>query len=241
MLRVLLAFVFIGTLLFGSSAQSITIQEFTQQGNGDVYLKMVIEEKNSPRERYDIQLFSSFNGGNFQRLAIDRDNVPPGQPVIFTLKPSDLGGTGTQLQLKVEIEASTFPLVVRADSKVKTGKSLQASWTGYNVNGPYRVELIDDLDRAVTLAEENGTSMSRALDDDIDKGSYTLRVTPANNREAYGEAQIRVVGGSKVLLIAAPIVVGGGAAAYFLLGGDPEPDPPVEGLPGPPNTPTTSN
>ncbi|MEQ8880530.1 MAG: hypothetical protein RLQ12_12895 [Cyclobacteriaceae bacterium] len=228
---------FLISFLFLSSAlsQNIIIRDgdFKQQDNGDIYLRMVIEQKNSPRERYYVKLFGSFNGGNFKQLSVNRNDVAPGEPVIFTLTPSDLGGTGAQLQLKVEIEATTFPLVVRGDSKVKKGKNLVASWTGYNSNGPYKVELIDDLDRGITLAEENGTSINRTLDKDIEKGSYTLRVTPGNNREAYGEMAIKVAGGLNPLFIIAPVALGGGAAAYLVLGGGGEEDP--KGLPDPPN------
>ncbi|MBV6642205.1 MAG: hypothetical protein KI791_15915 [Cyclobacteriaceae bacterium] len=230
MLRSLHTF-FIAVLFLSSAfAQNIIIRDgdFKQQDNGDIYLRMVIEQKNSPRERYFVKLFGSFNGGNFQQLSVNRSDVAPGEPVIFTLTPSDLGGTGSQLQLKVEIEATTFPLVVRGDSKVKKGKNLVASWTGYNSSGPYRVELIDDMDRAITLAEENGTSINRALDKDIEKGSYTLRVTP-RNREAYGEMAVKVAGGVNPLFIIAPVALGGGAAALILL------KPEEEGLPDPPS------
>ncbi len=240
MLRHLLAYLLIACSLSPVFSQSIIINQgegdFKQLDNGDVYLRMRIAQKNSPRERYNIKLFSSLNGGEFKPLSVTRSDVAPGEPVIFNLKPSDLGGTGTELQLKVEIEASVFPLVVRADNKVKKGKTITASWSGYNTNGPYRVELIDNIDRAITLAEENGTSMTRQLDKDIDSGIYTLRVTPSNNREAYGETQIKVSGGSPILWIAAPVVLGGGAAAYFLLGGEDEPDEPG-GLPEPPDFP----
>ena len=234
MLRSLHTFFFTFLFLSCALSQNIIIRDgdFKQQDNGDIYLRMVIEQKNSPRERYFVKLFASFNGGNFQQLSVNRDDVAPGEPVIFTLTPSDLGGTGSQLQLKVEIEATTFPLVVRGDSKVKKGKNLVASWTGYNSSGPYRVELIDNMDRAITLAEENGTSINRTLDKDIEKGSYTLRVTP-RNREAYGEMAIKVAGGLNPLFIIAPVALGGGAAAYLGLGGGGEEDP--QGLPDPPN------
>ncbi len=226
------------TVLFLSSAtaQNIVIRDgdFKQQDNGDIYLRMVVEQKNSPRERYNVKLFSSFNGGNFQQMSISRNDVAPGEPLIFTLSPSDLGGTGTQLQLKIEIEATTFPLVVRGESKFKQGKNIVASWTGYNSSGPYRVELIDDMDRAITLAEENGTSINTVLDKDIEKGSYTLRVTP-RDREAYGEMAVKIAGGVNPLFIIAPAALGAGAAAYLVLGGDPSP-PPQEGLPDPPGT-----
>lgn len=234
MLRSLHTF-FIAVLFLSSAfAQNIIIRDgdFKQQDNGDIYLRMVIEQKNSPRERYFVKLFGSFNGGNFQQLSVNRSDVAPGEPVIFTLTPSDLGGTGSQLQLKVEIEATTFPLVVRGDSKVKKGKNLVASWTGYNSSGPYRVELIDDMDRAITLAEENGTSINRALDKDIEKGSYTLRVTP-RNREAYGEMAVKVAGGVNPLFIIAPVALGGGAAALILLKPEEE-----DGLPDPPSVDT---
>ena len=238
MLRSLHTFFISFLLLSATTAQNIIIRDgdFKQQDNGDIYLRMTIEQKNSPRERYFIRLFGSFNGGNFQPLSVNRDDVAPGEPVIFTLTPSDLGGTGSQLQLKVEIEATTFPLVVRGDSKVKKGKNLVASWTGYNSNGPYKVELIDNLDRAITLAEENGTSVNRVLDKDIEKGSYTLRVTPGNNREAYGEMAVKVAGGLNPLFIIAPVALGGGAAAYLVLGGGDDEEP--SGLPDPPGTDT---
>ena len=235
MLRSLHTFFFTFLFLSFALSQDIIIRDgdFKQQDNGDIYLRMTIEQKNSPRERYFIRLFGSFNGGNFQQLSVNRNDVAPGDPVIFTLTPSDLGGTGSQLQLKVEIEATTFPLVVRGDNKVKKGKNLVASWTGYNSSGPYKVELIDNLDRAITLAEENGTTVNRALDKDIEKGSYTLRVTPGNNREAYGEMAVKVVGGLNPLFIIAPVALGGGAAAYLVLGGGGEPEP--DGLPDPPS------
>jgi len=239
MLRSLHTFFIICLFLSVATAQNIIIRDgdFKQQDNGDVYLRMVIEQKNSPRERYNVKLFSSFNGGNFKQLSLNRNDVAPGEPLIFTLSPADLGGTGSQLQLKVEVEATTFPLVVRGENKVKKGKNLVASWTGYNSNGPYKVELIDDMDRAITLAEENGTSVNRTLDKDIEKGSYTLRVTPGNNREAYGEMAIRIAGGLNPLLIIAPVALGGGAAAFLILGGGGE-DPEVEGLPDPPSVDT---
>ncbi|XOV93143.1 MAG: hypothetical protein ACFHWX_00240 [Bacteroidota bacterium] len=239
MLRPLLSLLSFTLFLSFTFAQDIIIRDgdFREEGNG-VYLRMTIQQKNSPRERYNIVLYSSRDGGNFQKLSVGRTDVAPGEPVIFTLSPEDIGGAASQLQLKVEIEASTFPLVVRADSKVKKGKGLLASWTGFNTNGPYKVELIDNMDRAITIAEENGTSANILLDKDLDKGNYTLRVTPGNNREAYGEAKLKIAGGLNPLLIIAPVALGGGAAAYFLLGPT-KPDDPEE-LPTPPDTPPTN-
>ncbi|CAN0000354.1 unnamed protein product, partial [Chrysoparadoxa australica] len=176
-----------------------------------------------------------FDGGNFQRLSVSKNDVSPDEPVTFNLSPSDLGGNGTQLQIRVEIEATTFPLTVSGDNKVKPGKQLSVRWQGYNVDGPFKVELINSFDK-IMIGEENSNSLTKILDKDIDKGNYTLRVTPTRSPDSYGEMDLKVSGGVSPLLIIAPVALGGGAAAYFLLGGDDTPEEPG-GLPDPPADP----
>ncbi len=241
MLRSLLVLSLFVFTFIAANAQKINIGDFKQEPNGNIYLQLNISEKYSARERYDVQLFSSLNGGEFRRLSVTKKDVAPGQQVTFDLSPSDLGGQGSQLRLRVEIEATTFPLVVSGDSKVKKGKQLEVSWTGYQNRAPYTVELIDGLNRSIPLGTVDANKLIRQLPKNIEKGNYTLRVTPSENSAAYGEKDLKISGGSPLLIIA-PIALGGGAAAYFLLGGEPTPDGPGgggggENLPDPPADP----
>ncbi|MAX27136.1 MAG: hypothetical protein CMJ19_21785 [Phycisphaeraceae bacterium] len=226
---------FFCTLLFSDlNAQTIRSRDFRQDSNGDIVLELAIEAKNSHRERYEMTISRSFDNSPFIQLDKTYKDIEPGAMTI-RLTPQELKGEGSSLQLKVDIKATTFPLVVRSKGKVKRGKKFDASWSGYNDRGPYKIELIGGNLGSYTLASAQDSQIfGQEVSKDIAKGSYKLRVTP-QNRDAYGEMDFKVVGGN-TLLILAPIVAGGGAAAYLLTAGGEGGDDP-SGLPDPPTTP----
>ncbi len=221
-----------------TNAQKLLVSE-PQIEEGKVSLVATIEASHSPRERYNLYIYSSVN--SYARpISYKVTDMIPGQayPLSFD-GGEEIGSFEGELQFRFEIEASRFPLKIETEkSKFRRGKSLALDWSDYHGVGPYQVELWQNNQLQEVLASRvTETNCEVLLPKKLEKGNdYDLRVKALANSEMDTEQMpVTIQGKYGIAVKILPVLAVGGVVPLILTSGDPKGIGELSDPPGPPS------
>jgi hypothetical protein len=212
----LIPFLSLCSLSFCLNAQTVNISNLAVDPIGQVTFTCVIDQKHSPRETYNLQVYSSAD--NFVRpIPLNLKDIKVGSPLNVTFNGSEkIGNYQGAIQFKFVAEASSFPVeIIDTKTKFKKGKAATISWNDYHSSGWYDVGLYKGGMLVKSLVESHsGNSFTTKLPKKMDSGEYEIRVTPSKNKTLYSEDYLVTIKSSstaKIALGAGGILAAGGA------------------------------